>query len=50
MCAMVHNEEGDQEVIIVGGNANSDESDLYDTYDTNVTEIYNLKTREWRTG
>ena len=48
MCAVVHNEEGDQEVITVGGNAYSDESDLY--YDTNVTEIYNLKTRKWRTG
>ena len=47
MCAMVHNEEGDQEVVTVGGYTYSEP--FYEG-NVNVTEIYNLKTREWTTG
>ena len=47
MCAMVHNEEGDQEVVTVGGYTYSEP--FYEG-NVNVTEIYNLKTGEWRTG
>ena len=52
MCAMVHNEVGDQEVITVGDYAYSEPYyvDGNSYFDTNVTEIYNLKTGKWRTG
>ena len=52
MCANVHNEEGDQEVITVGDYAYSEPYyvDGNSYFDTNVTEIYNLKTGKWRTG
>ena len=41
-CAMVHNEEGEQEVIVVGG---YDEDDLI-----NTVEIYNIPSGKWRGG
>ena len=47
MCAMVHNEEGDEEVIVVGGYG-TEEIDGTDQY--NVVEIYNIQSGKWRTG
>ena len=37
-CAMVHNADGEQEIIAAGG------------YYENVVEIYNLRSQQWRAG
>ena len=47
MCSMVHNANGEQEVIVAGGQSPLSEED-YEIRD--VVEIYNLQSKEWRLG
>ena len=45
MCEMVHNTNGEQEVITAGGHGYATDYDV-----TDLVEIYNLESRQWRTG
>ena len=46
MCGLVHNINDEQDIIVVGGHG----SEILDFNTTDLVEIYNIQSGQWRTG
>ena len=46
MCGLAHNTNGEQDIIVVGGHG----SEILDFNTTDLVEIYNIQSGQWRTG